>query len=75
MTQYTHVYVDDVDAHYERAQRAGAAISAELKDQEYGDRSYSVTDPEGHAFAQHVRDVAPEEWGASVADPNLATRR
>jgi PhnB protein len=69
VTQYVHVYVDDVDAHHRRATQAGATISAELKDQEYGDRSYSARDPEGHAwtFAQHVRDVAPAEWGATVA--------
>jgi PhnB protein len=69
VTQYVHVYVDDVDAHYGRAKRAGATISSEPKDQEYGDRSYSVRDLEGHAwtFAQHTREVAPEEWGATVA--------
>jgi PhnB protein len=69
VTQYVHVYVDDVDAHYGGAKRAGAAISSEPKDQEYGDRSYSVRDLEGHAwtFAQHIREVAPEEWGATVA--------
>jgi PhnB protein len=69
VTQYVHVYVDEVDAHYKRAKSAGATISSEPKDQEYGDRSYSVRDLEGHAwtFAQHVREVAPEEWGATVA--------
>lgn len=69
VTQYVHVYVDDVNAHFDRAKRAGATISQELKDQEYGDRSYSATDPEGHAwsFAQRVREVAPEEYGATVA--------
>ncbi len=64
-----HVYVDDVDAHYGRARAAGAEIRAEPADQEYGDRRYAALDPEGHEwfFARRVRDVAPEEWGATTA--------
>ena len=64
-----HVYVDDVDAHFERAKASGAEISEEPTDQEYGDRRYTALDPEGHYwyFAQRVRDVSPEEWGATVA--------
>jgi PhnB protein len=65
-----HVYVDDVDAHFEQAKAAGATILTEPTDQEYGDRRYDARDPEGHlwSFAQRVRDVAPEEWGAQVAE-------
>jgi PhnB protein len=64
-----HAYVDDVDAHFERARAAGAEIDDEPADQEYGDRRYTARDPEGHQwfFATRVRDVAPEEWGAKVA--------
>jgi uncharacterized glyoxalase superfamily protein PhnB len=64
-----YVYVDDVDAHYDRAKAAGAEITRELEDQEYGDRRYTATDPEGHVwfFAQQIREVAPEEWGATVS--------
>jgi uncharacterized glyoxalase superfamily protein PhnB len=63
VTQNNYVYVDDVDKHYERARRAGAEILTEPKDQFYGDRNYGAVDPEGHQwyFAQHVRDVAPED--------------
>jgi PhnB protein len=66
-TQLVHVYVDDVDAHFETAKEAGAEIVSEPTDQEYGDRRYDATDPEGHlwSFAQHVRDVSPEDWGAT----------
>lgn len=62
-TQLTYVYVDDVDAHYEKARASGATILRELEDQFYGDRVYAAEDPEGHhwSFAQHVRDVAPED--------------
>ena len=53
------VYVDDVDAHCERARAAGAEITMEPTDQPHGDRSYRATDPEGHLwiFATHLRDV------------------
>jgi PhnB protein len=69
VTQMVHVYVDDVDAHYEAARRAGAVIERELADQPYGDRSYSAVDLGGHQwfFATRLKDVAPEEWGAVAA--------
>jgi PhnB protein len=64
-----YVLVDDVDAHYERAKSVGAEITEEPADQDYGDRRYSARDPEGHHwyFAQHVKEVTPDEWGAAVA--------
>ena len=68
-TQSLYVYVDDADAHHERARAAGAEIFREPVDQEFGDRHYGARDPEGHEwfFAHRVRDVAPEQWGAEVA--------
>jgi len=62
-TQNVYVYVDGVDEHCRRAKAAGAAVLQEPADQFYGDRRYGVTDPEGHEwyFAEHVRDVSPEE--------------
>jgi uncharacterized glyoxalase superfamily protein PhnB len=53
-TAGVHVYVDDVDAHYERARAAGAKIHMEPTDQPYGDRRYDTEDLEGHNwfFAQ-----------------------
>jgi uncharacterized glyoxalase superfamily protein PhnB len=68
VTQNLYVYVDDVDAHFERARKAGAKILEEPKDQFYGDRRYGAVDPEGHHwyFAQHVRDVPPQDIEASA---------
>jgi len=65
-TQSLYVYVDDVDAHFARAKRAGAKIIDEPEDQFYGDRRYGAEDPEGHHwfFATHVRDVSPEDMKA-----------
>jgi PhnB protein len=64
-----YVLVDDVDGHYQRAKSAGAEITEEPTDQEYGERRYTAVDPEGHRwfFAQPTGEVAPEEWGATVA--------
>ena len=45
-----HCYVDDVDAHYERARNAGATVIAAPEDQAHGDRSYRAVDPEGHRW-------------------------
>ncbi|MEQ8766527.1 MAG: VOC family protein [Planctomycetota bacterium] len=61
-------YVDDVDAHFERARAEGAIVIAEPEDQFYGDRSYRAMDLEGHrwSFATHVRDVSLEEMGAVI---------
>ncbi len=65
-TQNLLVFVDDVDAHCERARRAGAHIVAEPKTVDYGvdywsDRIYEVEDPWGHHwwFTHRVRDPRP----------------
>jgi uncharacterized glyoxalase superfamily protein PhnB len=62
-TQTLCVYIDDVDAHCERARKAGAKIATEPKTSDYGedywsDRSYEAVDLEGHHwwFMQRLRD-------------------
>jgi len=47
-TAGTVVYVDDVDAHFERAKALGATILREPMDEDYGQREYGLRDPEGH---------------------------
>ena len=44
------VYVDDVDAHYQRARTAGARIDSDPVDQPYGQREYGARDLEGHRW-------------------------
>lgn len=63
VSQGLYVYVEDVTAHCERARAAGAAIAMDPQDMFWGDRVYSVRDCEGHhwMFAQHVREVDPDE--------------
>jgi uncharacterized glyoxalase superfamily protein PhnB len=62
-TQSLYVFVDEVDKHFRHAKESGAKILEEPADQFYGDRRYGAEDLEGHQwyFAQHVRDVAPED--------------
>ena len=61
-TQNLMLYVDDVDAHCERARAAGARVVAEPELHDYGDgywadRSYGCIDPEGHLWwiSQRIR--------------------
>ena len=55
-----YLYVDDVDAAYQRAVQAGATSLSEPADMPYGDRVAAVTDPFGNKWylATHVRDVS-----------------
>jgi uncharacterized glyoxalase superfamily protein PhnB len=68
-TQSLTVFVPDVDRHFERTKAAGAMIVEELNETCYGERQYGVEDFEGHRwlFSQHVRDLSPDEWGATLA--------
>lgn len=61
-TQSIMLYVDDADAHCERARAAGGVITIEPKVSDYGeeywaDKTYGCRDPEGHDwwFAERVR--------------------
>jgi PhnB protein len=57
------LYLEDVDAVFARAIKAGAKGKRPVMDQFYGDRSGTLEDPFGHLWtvATHVEDVPPEE--------------
>src|SRR4051794_25647882 len=57
------VYVEDVDACFQRALDGGATAERKVEDQFYGDRAGSFIDPFGHIWhvATHVEDVSEEE--------------
>jgi uncharacterized glyoxalase superfamily protein PhnB len=64
-TQALCVFVDDIDAHCQRAQVAGATILEPPTTHDYGedywsDRTYRAEDPEGHNwwFMQRMRGSA-----------------
>jgi uncharacterized glyoxalase superfamily protein PhnB len=71
-----HIYVDDADAVYDKALRAGAKVRMPLEDAFWGDRYGKVTDPFGHEWgiATRQKDLTPEqmqkageEWMAKFA--------
>jgi PhnB protein len=57
------MYVEDVDAAFQKAIDAGGTATMEPDDQFWGDRLGSITDPFGHVWqiATHVEDLTPEE--------------
>ncbi len=63
VNQSLYVYVDDLAAHHQHAKSLDAPSISDPMDMFWGDRMYEVQDPEGHkwTFAQHVRDVLPED--------------
>ena len=56
-------YVEDADAVFDRAVKAGATVQKPMQDQFYGDRTGTVTDPYGHVWSigKHVEDVPMDE--------------
>jgi uncharacterized glyoxalase superfamily protein PhnB len=64
------VRVENIDRHFERAQRFGARIIRPPADYPYGERQYTVADLGGHVwtFSESIADVHPEEWGGSLIE-------
>jgi PhnB protein len=63
------VYVEDVDAVFNKAISAGATAERQVENQFYGDRAGQFADPFGHKWfvATHVEDVGPEEMKKRMA--------
>ena len=59
-TQALCVYVEDLDAHFERAQAAGAQITSPIRTTDFGWREYHALDIEGHpwTFSTNLPDAA-----------------
>jgi len=64
------LYVEDVDAQFQKAVAAGAKVKRPLKDQFYGDRSGTIADPFGHEWtiATHKEDLPMEEIERRAAE-------
>jgi uncharacterized glyoxalase superfamily protein PhnB len=60
--QSVYVVIPNPDEHYERAKAAGAEITIELYDSDWGSRGYSAKDIEGHhwSFGTYRVDVDGE---------------
>jgi len=77
-TQSLTMFVENVEEHFQRAKGAGATIVEEPHETVYGEFQYAALDLDGHhwLFSRHARDLSPEQWGATVAQPpRSATRR
>ena len=63
-----HLYVDDVDAWFERAVRAGCQVKTPVSDMFWGDRFGKVQDPFGHqwSIATHKLDLTPAEMAQAA---------
>ncbi|HJS29581.1 MAG TPA: VOC family protein [Anaerolineales bacterium] len=62
------VRVNDLEGHFERANREGAQILSPPADYPYGERQYSVQDPGGHlwTFSETIADIDPQTWGGEL---------
>ncbi len=58
-----HIYIDGVDAAFDRAVKAGARVDMPVADQFWGDRYGKLTDPFGHkwSIATHTKDLSLDE--------------
>jgi PhnB protein len=63
-----YVYVEDVDALFDKAVSAGAKVLDPVKDQFWGDRHGRLEDPFGHlwSIATHKKDLSEEEMKSAV---------
>lgn len=58
-----HIYLDNVDAAFDRAVKAGAQVEMPVMDQFWGDRYGKLKDPFGHKWSigTHVKDLSMDE--------------
>ena len=58
-----HIYIDGVDAAFDRAVQAGAKVETPVSDQFWGDRYGKLKDPFGHSWsiATHTKDLSMDE--------------
>jgi PhnB protein len=64
------LYVDDADALFARATKAGATVAMPMADMFWGDRYGQVTDPFGHlwSIATHKKNPTPDEMKKAMAE-------
>lgn len=69
-TAVLHLYVEDADALFDRAVKAGAKTIMPMADMFWGDRYGQVGDPFGHVWsiATHKHDYTPEEMKKNMVE-------
>ena len=60
-----YIYVDaprTVDDYFKELKAKGVTVINELKTEFWGDRIFSISDPDGYVltFSEHIKDVTPE---------------
>ena len=80
-----YLYVENADAAFERAVKAGCTVKMPMADQFWGDRFGQVEDPFGHqwSFATHKQDLTKDQIAANArtffanmakqSEPEMAT--
>jgi PhnB protein len=65
-----HIYLDGVDAAFDRAVKAGAQVEMPVMDQFWGDRYGKLKDPFGHkwSIATHIADYSEDEMKKRMDD-------
>ena len=63
-----HLYVENVDAAFDRAVKAGCTVKMPVADQFWGDRYGQVADPFGHewSFATRKQELTKEQVAANA---------
>ena len=63
-----HLYLENADAAFDRAVKAGCAVKMPMSDQFWGDRYGQVEDPFGHqwSFATHKQDLTKDQIAANA---------
>jgi uncharacterized glyoxalase superfamily protein PhnB len=60
VNQVVYVAIEDPDTHCRRAREAGAEITLEPRDTDYGSREYNAKAPEGHRWCFGTYRPAPK---------------
>lgn len=68
-TQSLTIFIEDLEAHYARAQSAGVTLVEDWHETVYGELQYAALDLDGHhwLFSRHARDVSPDQFGATIS--------
>src|SRR6266851_3859920 len=63
-----YLYVENADAAFDRAVKAGCSVKMPITDQFWGDRCGQVEDPFGHqwSFASHKQDLTKDQIAANA---------
>lgn len=72
-----HIYVENVDAAFDRAIKAGGIAEMPVTDMFWGDRYGNLVDPFGHkwSIATHMRDMSREEMDEAMNEAMQQMRK